>query len=224
MFKILGILLIALVSVSTIFAQTGETPRTDLTNETLSPTSRDLVQAEIENAEVFRILPRGIFDSGNNDLSLRGGGAYYSFTKKSHSYNEIPQIELQSNNLIVGFYGANYGLMADLGNVPLYNINENTPEVSALSDYRVKQVEPEARAEFRSLHKGLEIGGVTYKKQVPAIPGNTYVLRAISFNEADTLVAFNVYRKDADGSLIIFWKMIKEFEKPVLIRDDAKLD
>ena len=220
----LGILLIALVSVSMIFAQTGETPRTDLTNEMLSPTSRDLVQAEIENAEVFRILPRGIFDSENNDLLLRGGGAYYSFTKKSHSYNEIPQIELQSNNFIVGFYGANYGLIADLGAIPLLTVDENNPEVIALSDYRVKQIEPETRAEFRFLHKGLEIGGVTYKKQVPAIPGNTYILRAISFDEADTLVAFQVYRKYADGSLIIFWKMIKEFEKPILIRDVAKLD
>ncbi len=221
--KFLGILLIALVSVSTMFGQTGVTPRTDLTNEMLSPTNRDLAQAQIENVEVFKILPRGIFDSENNNLSLRGG-AYYSFTNKSHSYNEIPQIELQSNNFIVGFYGANYGLMADLGNVPLSSVDENSIEVSQLFDYQAKVIEPEARTEFRFLHKGLDVGGVTYKKQLPAIPGNTYILRAISFDEADTLVAFNVYRKDEDGSLIIFWKKLKDFEKPTLIRDDAKPD
>lgn len=222
--KFLGILLIALVSVSVLFGQTGETPRTDLTNEMLSPTTRDLVQAEIENVEVFKILPRGIFDSENNALSLRGGGAYYSFTKKSHNYNEIPQIELQSNNFVVGFYGANYGLIADLGNVPLSSVDENRGEIIQLLDYRVKTLEPEARAEFRSLNKGLKIGDLTYKKQLPAVPGNTYILRAISFDEADTFVAFQIYRKDEDGSLIIFWKKLKEFEKPVLIRDDAKLD
>lgn len=44
-------------------------------------------------------------------------------------------------------------------------------------------------------------------------------LRSINFREADTLVALKVYRKDADGSLIIFWKTIKNFEKPLLARN-----
>lgn len=44
-------------------------------------------------------------------------------------------------------------------------------------------------------------------------------MRAISFDEADTLVAFKIHRKDTDGSLIIFWKLIKDFEIPKLERN-----
>ncbi|HJS52679.1 MAG TPA: hypothetical protein VJ781_12325, partial [Pyrinomonadaceae bacterium] len=46
--------------------------------------------------------------------------------------------------------------------------------------------------------------------------GNTFVLRAISFESADVLVAFKVMRQDTDGSLIIFWKQIADFGKPRL--------
>jgi hypothetical protein len=33
---------------------------------------------------------------------------------------------------------------------------------------------------------------------------------------ADMLVAFKIIRKDSDGSVIIFWKPIADFGKPIL--------
>lgn len=221
----LGIFLVTLLLVLPIFGQTGSpAPRTDLTNEILSPDKADLIQAEQENLQVFKLLPRGMFDSENNDLKMRGGGAYYSFTKKSHSYNKIPQIELQQNNLSVGFYGANYGLIADLGNSPLSSVDEKTAEIILLLNYQPRQIRSEVEAEHRNLHQGLKISDTIYKKWFPASVGNTYVLRAISFDEADTLVAFKIHREDADGGLIIFWKPLEEFEVPTLLKPRPVVD
>jgi hypothetical protein len=183
----------------------------------LSPDKQDFAAAENENAQVFRILPREKYD--RQVLNVRGGGAYYSFTNKSHSYDDTPQIELQRNNLSVGFYGASFGLIADLGHLSLADIERETKGVDFLVNYRPPLEEAKARSEYYKIAGGFEIDGVTYKKSVPVAVGHSYVLRAISFDKADALVAFNVYRRDADGSLIIFWKPLENFEKPQLARN-----
>jgi hypothetical protein len=47
-------------------------------------------------------------------------------------------------------------------------------------------------------------------------------LRSINYSDSDVLVAFRVLRKDTDGSLIIAWKMLKEYPVPDLARDKAQ--
>jgi hypothetical protein len=42
------------------------------------------------------------------------------------------------------------------------------------------------------------------------------VLRAINYRVSDVLVAFRVIRQDADGSMILLWKMLKTFPTPEL--------
>jgi hypothetical protein len=49
-------------------------------------------------------------------------------------------------------------------------------------------------------------------------------LRAISFDDADILVAFRIHRKDTDGSLIIFWKLLETFEIPHLKRNETTIN
>lgn len=198
-----------------VYAQKAEKPQIELTEDYLSPTKQDTALAAFENLNVFKILPRGMFDYEKNALSLRGGGAYYSFTKKSHSYNETPQIQLENNYLQVGFYGVSYGLIADLG--------ESSPELANLTfeadfllNYTPPKIKPEIRAE-KGKARDYEIKGIKLKSLVPAVVGTTYLLRAISFDEADTLVIFKIHRRDADGSLIVFWKTIKDFETPPLL-------
>lgn len=192
----------------------------DTNKETvISPDKSDFETASQDNAQVFRLLPRGAFDFEKNSFSVRGGGAYYSFVKQSHSYNDTPQIELQRNNLSVGFYGANYGFIADLGGVTLSEISRESEKLGFLLNYKPVAFESEARSEHGKISRGFEIEGLKYKKSLPAVVGHTYVLRAISYDEADTIVAFRIFRRDADGSLIIFWKLIENFDKPILARN-----
>jgi hypothetical protein len=185
-----------------------------LENDVISPDVKDLRQAQKEGFNVVRIMPRERYD---HKLTVRGGGSYYSFTTGSHDYGRIAQVGLEQNNLKVGFAGADYGFIADLGEIPLSDVTEETAEVSFLINYKPPTNEPDVRIEQRKADR-YEANGLTYKTYMPAVVAHSYILRAISFGSADVLVAFKVHRKDADGSLIIFWKMIKIFEKPLLAR------
>jgi hypothetical protein len=185
-----------------------------LEESVIQPDEKDLKQAQKEGFSAFRILPREKYD---RKLTIQGGGSYYSFTTKSHDYQKISQIGLEQNNLKVGFAGADYGFLADLGEMPLADINKETAGVNFLVNYKPPTNEPDVRLEQRKAWN-YEVDGVFYKTHVPAVVAHSYVLRAISFDKADVLVAFKIYRKDADGSLIIFWKLIENFEKPILAR------
>jgi hypothetical protein len=182
----------------------------------LSPDKQDIELAEKENANVFRILPREKYD--NSSSSVRGGGgAYYSFTKQSNSYDDIPQMELSQDKLLVGFYGVNYGFITDLGKTSLNKIGEETKGFNFLIDYQPPTDVLDGRIEQQKA-RGFDFEGTTFKNRLPAKVGHSYLLRAITYDEADVFVALKIQRKDDDGSLIVFWKLIKQFDKPVLNR------
>jgi hypothetical protein len=214
-----------LIFVSTIFAQTRDKAINEIFNLKqkaaklekiiLQPALEDMDVVAAENLNVFRLLPREKYDK--ELLNTRGGGAYYSFTTKSHSYNDTPQISLEQNNLKVGFYGASYGLIADLGNSP--QIAEQTPEYQFLTKYNPPKIEKEIRDEAQKAYD-YQTDNLSFKSRVPVTVGNSYLLRAISFDEADTLVWFKVHRQDSDGSLIIFWKPLKDFKTPQITTDE----
>src|SRR5690606_25513520 len=87
----------------------------------LIPSERSQAEAARLNGQAVKILPRGMFaeQTKNSDidcpLGIRGDGAYFSFSTGSHSYNKTPEIELQQGRISVGFAGANYGMITDLG-------------------------------------------------------------------------------------------------------------
>ncbi len=182
-----------------------------LEKEILAPGKKDLKAAQSENLEVFRIMPREIY---GRKLNIEGGGAYYSFTSGSHDYQKIAQISLEQNKIKVGFAGADYGFIADLGEINLASVTRETTEANFLANYKPPTGETEVRIEQRRA-ANYEVNGLVYKNSLPAVVGHSYVLRAISFRDADVLVAFKIHRQDADGSLIVFWKMLENFEKPL---------
>ncbi len=81
---------------------------------------------------LIRLLPREKFDSDSSNhlqktITMRGGGAYYSFTSKTHEYGYGSDIELAQGSLMTGFAGADYGLLTDLGDIPLENVGVELP-------------------------------------------------------------------------------------------------
>ncbi|MGI9054995.1 MAG: hypothetical protein ACR2F2_04245 [Pyrinomonadaceae bacterium] len=124
---------------------------------------------------------------------------------------------MERNNLKVGFSGADYGFIIDLDKIPLANIAIENPAVNSLINYRPPSNEPEIRAE-QNRASNYEINGFIYKDSIPAVVGHTYILRSINFNVADIFVAFTIHRKDTDGSLIIYWKIIENFAIPTINR------
>jgi hypothetical protein len=164
---------------------------------------------------LIRLLPREKYD---NKLTMRGGGAYYSFSRLTHEYGHGSDISLEQGSLSVGFAGANYGMIAKLGDIRLEDVTLENPIVQQLAQHKPPTAEPEARIEQRRTSEETYKKDAVYKRRVTAIAGNTYVLRSIDYDTSDVLVAFKIVRQDDDDSLILAWKMLKKYPTPRLER------
>src|SRR5262249_22682422 len=153
---------------------------------------------------ITRLLPRETFDN-KNLLTTRGGGSYYSFTRRTHEYGSGTQIGLGQDELQVSFAGADYGMLARLGDPPLHTLYLDNPSAERLASYEAVSEEPQARLEYRRFADGVKVDDVLFKTRQQAIVNNTYVLRGIHYSDSDVLVAFRIVRKDLDDSVIILW-------------------
>ncbi len=172
---------------------------------------------------LIRLLPREIYDPDvnkkNKSLTVRGGGSFYSFARLTHEYGYGSDIHLASGLLSVGFAGADYGIMVNLGNIPLDQLNSEDARVSFLAAYEPPQEEPKARTEARQIAgKGFTVGELEYRNRLAAVVDNTYVLRSIGYSDSDLLVAFRIIRKESDGSIVLAWKLLKKYPVPKLAR------
>jgi hypothetical protein len=198
----------------------------------LSPSDKDQAKfAEFlkqPETGLIRILPRGLYD---NRLTIRGGGAYYSFALLTHEYGRgsdigLEQIQTQeyapppiANYVFqTGFAGADGGFIVRLGNVPLEKVTLDHKGVKFLADFTPPSTEPEARKVFRRDYAGVMKNRFEYKWRSQVIVNQTYALRSINYRTSDVLVAFRVVSKDSDGSVDILWKMLKRFPTPTLVR------
>lgn len=174
------------------------------------------------NTGLIRLLPRELYHSQayhvEKKLNIRGGGAYYSFAHLTHAYGYGSDIELEHNKLSVGFAGADYGMLTNIGEVPLEEITLGHKWVQGITAYRPPLSEPEARAEYRhsSSRQGMMFDGFRYQRIVPVKENSTYLLRSIDYRSSDVLVAFRLVRQDPDGSVIIAWKLLKRYPTPNL--------
>lgn len=159
---------------------------------------------------IIRLIPR------ENKLTI--GGGYYSFSRLTHEYGYGSDIALEQDSLSVGFAGADYGMLTNLGDVSLDEITLEHPSVRFLSEYVPPTREPDARSEYRRFSNGSMIDGVPYRNRLSVEVKTTYLLRSINYNRADVLVVFKVVRKDIDRSVIIVWRLLKKYPKPELAR------
>lgn len=167
-------------------------------------------------------VPKRFFEintPGNTGLSIRGGGSYYSFALKTHEYGFGSDIQLAQGLLQTGFAGSDYGLMVNLGDVPLENVDLRSPEANVLASYKPASQLEQARQEYRRAAQGAEIAGLEVKSRLPLHANSTYLLRAMNYRRTDVLVAFRVVRVDSDGSATILWKLLKKYPAPQLAQN-----
>lgn len=184
----------------------------------LAPSARDRQKyAEFlgqPDTGMIRLLPREVFQ---DLITIGGGGAYYSFARFTHEYGLGSDIELQQNQLSVGFAGADFGFLTRLGKVAIEEVTLDHPGARFLSTFNAPTVEPAARDQYRQAAAGFEANGFTYKSQLPLKKKkNTYLLRSVVYGVSDLLVAFRVVTRDEDGSVVIVWKILKTFPVPQL--------
>jgi hypothetical protein len=204
----------------------------------LAPHATDVAQYEFllsqKKTGIMRLLPRERFDwevyKAPKELSMRGGGTYFSFHYRSHEYGYGSDISYDKGNLKVGFTGGDYGMLLDIGVTPLEPIDASDPRAAFLLKYKPPKKKKDLKAEkekIRPVHRfdgrtgivevmGLNVDGVVYRQLVPALVGHTYLLRSIVYNRSDVVVAFRIVSRNDDGGLTIAWKILKEFRPPYL--------
>lgn len=170
---------------------------------------------------IFRILPRGKYE---NEMVMRGGGAYYSFSRRSPEYGYGSDIELDQDQFSTGFAGADYGYFMSLGSVSLDRANGVTAEppswLSAPEQDAWKFLwsysPPSDMSNIRKEQSlgARTVGATVLSRRVPMTSGQTYILRSISFDRSDVLVMLRVDRVLDDGSAVVGWKLLKLFATP----------
>lgn len=107
----------------------------------------------------------------------------------------------------------NHGFIIDVGKMPFESIDEQSSAVAALAEYRPPAEMKNIKSEYRG-------GELLFRRSASAAVGNTYILRAVSYEERDArldkIFVLKVHRRDGDGSLILFIKTVKAFEPPKL--------
>lgn len=163
---------------------------------------------------LVRLLPR---ERGEKALALRGGGAYYSFSRRTHEYGYGSDIELSNGALSSGFAGADFGFFEEnAGELPLEAMTSEHPAASNLAAFEIPATLFGAREVQSGSRSGAAPGRGRMLRQVGVAVGRTYVLRSVNYRSFDVLVAFRIVREDDDGSITLLWKILKRFPTPAL--------
>lgn len=199
-----------------------------LEGKLIAPAQEDLDQyaglLKESSTGLARVFPR---DSGNErrPLLVNGEGAYYQFIGRTNEYGQGSDLEYSTMNspqFSVGFAGVDFGFLAQVGKIDIRQVNDKDPIVSYALAYPSPNGQSESywRAEQTKWSNGIARGAVTFKNRTEAIVGMTYVIRSINENGYEVVVIFQVVRRDStDGSVILAWKLLKQFDKPVLNRN-----
>ena len=153
------------------------------------------------------------------DVLLVGGGAQYSFTKKNHNADKWSDISWDEDWFQAGVGGKSVGILVQLGNVRLEDVNLNSKGVGYLAKMTPVITEAAAEQQFQQYEKGETEDGLKYALFTPWKLDTTYALRSINYGRSDVLVAFRVIRQDSNGSLIILWKKLKSYNTPNLKKE-----
>jgi hypothetical protein len=198
------------------------------------------------NTGLFRLLRAATYEfshtvAADRDpdavIPLLGGGAYYSFTEKTHKFGPWSDIHLEGHRLVASPTSKAVGIMTDLGDVPLDSIDIDTIGLGFVA----KLVPPKTYSDLADLHRrainGFEANSFAYGSVITPTPNVTYALRSISYKKdgylvqpndpytrvdisrigydgSDILIAFRILRPNEDGSLEILWKRLQRYQNP----------
>jgi len=107
---------------------------------------------------LIRLLPREIFDKPER-MTVRGGGAYYSFTRLTHEYGYGSDIELSRDEFSVGFAGADYGMITVLDDATIDSVTLDHPAAQFLAAHKPPVKLTDARVEQKLTSEGVTSDG-----------------------------------------------------------------
>lgn len=165
-----------------------------------------------------------------NTIQLQKNGSLYSF-KSAKNYFDVYEMDNErfnpqgwwdlhfiGNEFVVGNC-CTQGVIADLGNIDIENLDSISPNLKYLYNFEPSTTVEEVQRKNQLLYKGLNFDNVLYKKIVPTKVGHYYALRSVSYDIrrekkttgkilkilSDSIILFKVAEVRQDGSLILLW-------------------
>ncbi len=169
-----------------------------------------------------------------NTAEIKGGGSLYSIRLKEMpnnlplelilSYVGLSDIHFVGDKLIVGNEHTQ-DIICNIGEVELAEINAKSEALKFLTDFKPGKTITQVKSQNEKLKKGVGINNYNYSTLATVKLNNTYVLRSIAYKRffdsqtfwtTDQLVVFKIVGQEADGSIIILWRKLKEKNAPFL--------
>lgn len=165
---------------------------------------------------------------------LPGRAQAFSFRRNDYSHSAFSDIERSKEGFVLGGTFV-LGLITSLGETPIEAVTESNANVAALAAFTPSTVMEDAARQESRVTRGMLLGNLTYRKQIPITEGTTYLLRSVAFrvkfanapkeknlgvlnedDRQDIIIVFRVVRRGPDDTILLLWKKIAEKEAPVL--------
>lgn len=171
--------------------------------------------------------------------TMPGAGSSFSFRTKTYRIPRLADLTFTdksfqaTGNLL-------HGILVNVGNVPLENVNLQTKGLKYLTDFQPEPDFEKGKVIGAKLVEGIENDGFLYRRGLFIVENTTFVLRSIAYggksfrsiagityNEfdfdkrKDIIIAFRIVEKDAEGNVTILWRQLQEKVSPDIKRSKS---
>jgi hypothetical protein len=164
--------------------------------------------------------------------SMPGNGAAYSFRVNNYRILRLADLSYRNNRL---YSGGSYiqSAIANIGKQEIAILNSNSHGIKELSELSPERDLNRFSRVVERLKAGVIVNNIFFSDNAEIELDSTYIMRSIAFDiekivsvdgltynefeldkRQDIIVAFQVVRRDADGSITIVWKEISRKKSP----------
>ncbi len=154
--------------------------------------------------------------------------SYFSFFVGDYG-QQFGELQMSGDSLIGGRDLYRQGMLLDLGDRDIGSLNKQSPEVVALSSFKIAKTVDTATKQRDDLEKaGIEVGGLRLTSKRKISPKNSYLFRFISYSRSewvglpqsyDSIIALRIDRLTTDGFAVVLWKRLSQKTAPRLKPD-----
>ena len=194
----------------------------------------------LHSAEICTPEKLVIHATGNCPNNVEGKATGYSFREKDYKIKALSDILFANNKLSsAGIF--TIGLLSNLGDIDINNLNLTSNGIKQLAEYEPANDKTEMAKEYQLFTKGVQVGDNIYKRETEVKENNSYVLRSIAYkgkliagsgvnkinfladdNRKDVLVVFRIVRTHEDGSITLLWKELNRKPSPKVVLEEKR--
>jgi hypothetical protein len=149
----------------------------------------------------------------NAVASVWGGGAFYSFTHRTHVSRQWTEVVFTDGYLVGDVSRDSLGVFIELGEISIDSVTLDHEAAMRLARSQPPHDRDGLTAERKRLATGRGSGqNPSYVGRVRARAGTTFVLRSVLYDRVDTLLVGRVVRVGDDSSITVVWRRLARYD------------